>query len=159
MTDNDGDNSSDITLVGSFQKNDQEAVCVGVNQWHNTDYFFIRIFAPVLGTDDLVPTKKGISLEYKYIDEILDGVKKLGEIMGGDQVVKTISKNDKQEVRISSSTYRETPLLNIRVYMRFNDSAEFSPTAKGISIRTEQYPLLLDVVSKLHKHIMDTMAK
>lgn len=157
MADDDG--GGQITLVGSFQKNDQEAVCVGVNQWHGIDYFFIRIFAPVLGTDDLVPTKKGVSLEYKYIDEVFDGVKKLGEIMGGDQVVKTISKNDKQEVRISSSTYRETPLLNIRVYMRFTENSDFSPTAKGISIRTEQYPLLLDVVSKLHKHVTDALAK
>jgi hypothetical protein len=157
MTDNDG--GGEITLVGSFQKNAQEAVCVGVNQWKGTDYFFIRIFAPVLGTDDLVPTKKGINLEYRFIDEVLDGVKKLGEIMGGDQVVKTISKSDKQEIRICSSTYREMPLLNIRVYMKFNDNADFSPTAKGISIRTEQYPLLLDVVNKLHKHVTGELAK
>lgn len=147
------DASSEMTLVGSFQKNQQEAVCAGVNEWHGKDYFFLRIFAPVLGSEDLVPTKKGISLEYQHIDDLLDGVKKLGEVMGGDQVVKTILKNETQEIRIATCTFRDMSLLEIRTYMKFNNQPSFSPTSKGIAIQSSQYPLLLEVVDKLHKHI------
>lgn len=153
MNTSNDDSSSELTLVGSFQKNQQEAVCAGVNEWHGKDYFFLRIFAPVLGSEELVPTKKGISLEYQHIDDLLDGVKKLGEVMGGDQVVKTIPKNDNQEIRIATSSFKGMSLLEIRTYMKFNNQPTFSPTAKGVSIQSSQYPLLLEVVSKLHKHI------
>lgn len=145
--------SSEITLIGSFQKSHYEAICAGVNEWHDRKYFFLRTFSPVVGSEVLVPTKKGISLDYKYIEDLLDGVKKLGEIMGGDQIVKTIRKNDGQEIRFSSSTYQGQSLLDIRLYVQSDDKDKFIPTKKGLSIRTEQYPLLLDIVQKLYEYV------
>ncbi len=145
--------AGDFVLVGSFPKNKQEAVCAGVGEWKGQKYFFLRVFTPVIDSEDLVPTKKGINMELHFIDDLLDGVKKLGEIMGGDQDVKTIQKSENQLVKIGSSTYQGMSLLNIRTYMKYNNSNEFSPTAKGVSIRTEQYPLLLELVEKLHKYL------
>ncbi len=144
---------SQITLVGSFQKNQLEAVCAGVNEWRGKNYFFLRIFTPVIGSEELVPTKKGVSLEYKYIDDFLDGVKKLGEIMGGDQVVKTIKKGQNQEIRICSSSYQGQSLLDIRLYIQPDGKSNLIATRKGLSIRTEQFPLLFEVVQNLHKYV------
>jgi len=149
----DENGSSEITLIGSFQKSHYEAICAGVNEWHGRSYFFLRTFSPVVGSEDLVPTKKGISLAFEYIDDLLDGVEKLGEIMGGDQVVKIIRKNDGQEIRFCSSTYQGQSLLDIRLYVQSENQDNFIPTKKGLSIKTEQYPLLLEVVQRLHEYV------
>lgn len=148
--DNDG---SEMTLVGSFQKNMGEVVCVGVSQWKGKDYFFLRIFVQAVGSDDMIPTKKGINLEYQHIDDVYEGVKELGQVMGIDQVVKVINKGENQEIRIGTSEYKGQTLLNIRLYQRYNKEDEFQPTQRGISVRTALYPVLLEVVEKLHAYV------
>ena len=153
MNPTDENADSEITLVGSFQKNMQEVVCVGVNQWKGKDYFFLRIFVPAVGSEDMIPTIKGVNLEYQYIDDLYEGVKELGQVMGFDQVVKVINKAENQEIRIGTSEYKGNSLLNIRLYQKYNKESDFQPTPRGISIQSMQYPLLLEVVEKLHAFV------
>ena len=149
---------TEITILGSFPKNNREAVCAGVNRWRGEDYFFLRVFVPSLSSEDLVPTKEGVNLLHDQFIEFYDGILKLGEVMGGDQVVKSIEKDLNQQVRIGYNLYKDIPLVYIRIFRRYNAGSEFSATKQGISIRSVQYPLLLEAVTKI-KDYLDSLSK
>lgn len=148
------DKSGDITLVGSFQKNNQEVVCAGVQPWQGKDYFFLRVFIPVIGSEELTPTPKGINLPYGFIEEFTQGVRNFAEVMGGDQVVKTITKGENKEIRFSISSFKGQSLLDIREFIKPKGDGEPFATKKGISIRTEQYPILIEIIEKLYKYVI-----
>ena len=77
------------------------------------------------------------------------GVKALGEVMGGEQVVAVIPKNATQEIRISFRIYKDNPLVDIRTFMKFKGNEDFTPTKKGVTLKVEQFPYLLEAVNKL----------
>ena len=150
MAENEGGN---ITLIGSFQKNNQEVVCAGVQSWQGKDYFFLRVFIPMIDSEELTPTPKGINLPYCFIDEFTQGVRNFAEVMGGDQIVKTITKGKNKEIHFSTSTFKGQSLLDIREFIKPKGDGDPFATKKGISIRTEQYPILLEIIEKLYTFV------
>lgn len=153
------DEEGTITLLGSFQKNNQEVVCAGVNTWQGKYYFFLRVFVPIVGSEELTPTQKGVNLPYVFIDEFSQGVRNFGEVMGGDQVVKTIIKGDNREIRFSTNTYKGQSLIDIREFIIPKEGGKAFATKKGISIRTEQFPILIEIVEKLSFFVKSELKK
>jgi len=93
----------------------------------------------------------GISMPIEKFNELLQGVRALGYVMGSDKVVAKIIKNNKQEVWIGFNTYKGIPLIYIRTFSAFGSGTEFKPTKQGVSMKVEQYTYLLEAVEKLGK--------
>jgi hypothetical protein len=133
-----------------FTKSSREAVGVCVTEYRGQPRIDIRVYQPVIGEEGVTPTKKGISLGLEFYEELLEGVRKLGDVMGRDKVVARIQKSQKELIQISVTTFRDNTRIDIRSYMQFDpNSTEWKPTKRGISLPVELYSDLLDAVESL----------
>ena len=57
-------------------------------------------------------------------------------------------KNSRESVRASLTTFQGHPLADIRIYVEGSEGEEI-PTKKGISVKVEQLPQLLEAVQAL----------
>ena len=146
--------SSDADNRILFSKSAQEAIGVGLNEWKGKLRIDIRTFVPVIGEEGLMPTPKGISLDVDQFPELLQAVQDLGEVMTNDKLVARISKNPTQEIRVGVNTFRNMPLIYIRTFTRKDENTEdWTPTKKGISIKVDLYPRLLEAIESLGDQI------
>ena len=65
-----------------------------------------------------------------------------------DRVVYAFPKNAREDVRVSLSSYKGRPLIDLRVFYR-DGAGEMRPTPKGVSIARELLPELEAAVSAL----------
>ncbi|MBL8079268.1 MAG: transcriptional coactivator p15/PC4 family protein [Anaerolineales bacterium] len=137
------------TIIAQFPKNNREMICVGRSEFQGKQLVFVRTYAAGLEDEELVPTPSGVSLAAELTNELVQGVQALKDALKTEGVVAKIKKNSKQEVWIGMSIFKERPLIYIRTYAVWGDDPEFKPTKKGISVSTELYPQLLEVVQKL----------
>lgn len=137
------------TIIAQFPKNNREMICVGRSEFQGKQLVFVRTYAAGLEDEELVPTPSGVSLAAELTNELVQGVQALKDALTTKSVVAKIKKNSKQEVWIGMSIFKERPLIYIRTYAVWGDDPEFKPTKKGISVSTELYPQLLEVVQKL----------
>ncbi len=141
---------SDEDFVSLFAKSTTEMIGTVVTEWKGKPRFDIRIYVQAVGEDNLVPTQKGLSLEFEYYPMLLIGVRALGEVMGNNKLVATIPKSKREEVRIGVNLYMGNPLIYMRTFLLFNATdTEWKPTQKGISLRVDLYPKLLEAVEAL----------
>jgi hypothetical protein len=141
------DEEGENVIVASFPKNNREVICVGVSEYKGKNLIFVRAFSPTLD-HELVPTRDGISLAMEKCDELVQGVRALGDVMSSDKVVARIKKNSIQEVWIGTNTFKDIPLIFIRIYAAYGGE-EFKPTKQGVSMRVDLFPKLLEAVEKL----------
>lgn len=137
------------TIIAQFPKNNREMICVGRSEFQGKQLVFVRTYAAGLEDEELVPTPSGVSLAAELTNELVQGAQALKDTLTTESVVAKIKKNSKQEVWIGMSIFKERPLIYIRTYAVWGDDPEFKPTKKGISVSTELYPQLLEVVQKL----------
>ncbi|PKN85022.1 MAG: hypothetical protein CVU46_12390 [Chloroflexi bacterium HGW-Chloroflexi-8] len=139
-------------IVAKFEKNAQEMICVGVNQWQEKWRCFIRVYYP--GTEkseDWLPTKKGISLDLVHFPELQSAIYDLGTDLETEREVAVINKGAAQEIRINLSSFKKIKLINIRTYVKID--SEWNPTQKGVSLKPDLFPALCDGIEKLAKMI------
>ena len=74
----------------------------------------------------------------------MKAVRDLAEVMAPEKVVARIAKSTKEEIWIGVSTYRGTRLIYVRSFVNMNEEEEWRPTQKGVSMRVELYPHLLE---------------
>ncbi len=73
-----------------------------------------------------------------------------------NEVVYEFEKNATEKVQIQLSSYKGSDLIDIRVYYDTDsDEAEWRPTRKGISIRVDLLPELLEGLQRAHKKLQD----
>lgn len=68
--------------------------------------------------------------------------------MSDPQIVARFAKNTMEDVVVALDTFRNVPLIDVRVHASFSTpGAERKPTKKGISLKRE---LLPDLIEALH---------
>jgi hypothetical protein len=144
-------------IVASFPKNNREAICVGISEYKGRTYLFIRAYVPSL-SGDLTPTRDGISLGIEKSDELINGIKELENVMSSEKLVAQIKKNNREEIRIGLTIYKENPLIQIRTYAAYGDVAEFTATKKGVAMSVNLLPQLLESIDKLEVAIASLKA-
>ena len=142
------ENSSDSLVI--FRKNAREAVGVACTEWRGQLRVDVRIYAQAIGEDDLVPTRKGISIPPDIFPAVLEAVRKLGEVMARERLIARIPRNHNTEIRIGVNEFRGQRLIYLRLFLREDSQGEetWKPTQKGVSLRVDLYPRLLDALEK-----------
>jgi hypothetical protein len=59
-----------------------------------------------------------------------------------------IKKNSVDEVRVTLSEYRGRHLLDLRIFTELDNSDEKVPTKRGVNLRVEQLPELLQALEQ-----------
>lgn len=67
-----------------------------------------------------------------------------------DRVVHTFAKNAREDVRVTFSSYKGRPLIDLRVFYR-DAAGEMRPTPKGLAIARELLPELETAVAALRR--------
>ena len=57
-------------------------------------------------------------------------------------VIAQIPKNSREEYRVTSETFKGTPLVHFRVWY-LADDGEFAPSHKGVAIHPDQLPEII----------------
>lgn len=60
-----------------------------------------------------------------------------------------VEKNSREDVRIAIDEFRGTQIVDVRVFASFNgDAEERSPTKKGVSLKVERLPALIEALAQ-----------
>ncbi len=62
--------------------------------------------------------------------------------------VAVIGKNQREEVRVVLDTFKGAQLIDMRVFTAFTSSNIMMPTKKGLSLRVETLPDLIDALTQ-----------
>jgi len=138
-----------------FKKNAREAVGVACTEWKGESRVDLRIYVQAIGEEELVPTKKGISIPLELFPEVLEGVRRLGDVMSSDKVVAVISRSVNSQIRVGANTFHGHHLVYVRLFNREEPSEpeSWKATNKGVSIRVDLYPRLLKALEDAMKMI------
>ncbi len=142
------DEENKSIVVASFPKSEREAICVGTSEYKGKHLVFIRAYVPAL-SGELIPTPKGISLAVEKCSELVAGVRALKEAGSAEKEVARIKKNEKEEIRIEVSIFKDMPLIQIRTYALYGENTEFKATQKGVAMNVNLLPQLLEAIEKL----------
>jgi len=146
------------SIVLEYPKNNREIIRIGRSEFKSQDLMFIRTYFAD-HNNDLIATKKGISLHVKKFKELLVGIRALEEVLGTEELVARIAKNSSEEIRIRSTNYQGQGRIDIRTYTNYFKEYEYTPTRKGISFNTSLYPLLLEGIVKLGEEVTKKHSK
>ena len=73
--------SDETKIVAQIEKNSREKVYIGLNQWKDQWYLFVRTYVPSAEEPETwIPTKKGISVAVSTYPVLQDAIEQLGEI-------------------------------------------------------------------------------
>jgi len=143
-------------FAAKFLKNENELVTFGMNRWQEKWRCFIRIYYPdPEKTQEWLPTKKGISLTTAQFPALQEALVSLGEDLLTDRIVGVLAKNESQEIRISLGKFKNIKLIDIRTFIKID--GEFRATQKGISLKTELYPQLMEGVEQMAGMISESV--
>ena len=142
-------------IVASFRKSANEVVCIGLNEWRGETWIFVRIYVPSVDYEGaFIRTKKGVSLPAERYPELREAIENLGDVFSPETVVAALPKSDGAEVRVGFNEYKGHRLIYVRTFLRPSDGAEeWIPTRKGVSLKVDQYPRLLDGIRALGERL------
>jgi hypothetical protein len=67
-----------------------------------------------------------------------------------DRVLRTLTKNSREQIRISLSDFHGRQVIDIRVYYQ-GPNGEWLPGKKGLAFTSEKLPLFLDALQETIK--------
>lgn len=142
-------------IVERFRKSANEIVCIGLNEWLGEPRIFVRIYVASVDYEGaFIRTKKGISLPASRYPELRDAVERLGEVFRPETVVAALPKGDNSEIRVGFNEYKGQRLIFLRTFIRPADGGTgWIPTRKGVSLKVELYPRLLDGIRALGERL------
>lgn len=142
-------------IVASFRKSAQEVVCIGLNEWRGETWIFVRIYVPSVDYEGaFIRTKKGVSLRAGRYLELKEAIEDLGNVFSPETVVAMLPKGERSQVRVGFNEYKGQRLIYVRNFVRLSqDDEEWTPTKKGVSVRVDQYPRLLEGIRALGERL------
>lgn len=144
--------AEETRVIKEIKKNSRETVYIGLNQWKEQWYLFIRTYAPSPETEEeWIPTKKGISLPVAAYPVLAEAIRALGEDLTTVREAAVIEKSRTQDIRIGINEYKGMQLIYIRTFMELE--GEKRPTQKGVSLKAEFYGELAEAVTALGEAI------
>ena len=64
----------DNQLVYQFSRNQNESVCISIREYKQRKYIDLRVFYRPEGSDELRPTRKGITIGLQHFTELKKGM-------------------------------------------------------------------------------------
>jgi hypothetical protein len=62
-------------------------------------------------------------------------------------IIETLEKNQVEKVVVSLDEFRGHPLIDVRVYAAYSGQGEARPTRKGVSLKIEHLPALIEALT------------
>lgn len=63
-------------------------------------------------------------------------------------LIGVVEKNRSEDVRVAISTWSGKPMIDVRQFAGFNGASERSATKKGIGLRIDRLPELIEVLTQ-----------
>lgn len=68
-----------------------------------------------------------------------------------NKVIGAINKSDVAEVRVTTTKFKDRPVLDIRVWFIPNGGDEFVPSRKGVTVDLNKVPDLVKILERIGK--------
>ena len=73
--------------VSTFKKNKFQEVRVGVREFKGNDLVDIRTWTMTQGSDDMVPTAKGVSINVHLLPELLSALNEVEKVLKASKMI------------------------------------------------------------------------
>ncbi len=73
--------------VKVFKKNKFQEIRVGIREFKGNDLIDIRTWTQTQGTDDMVPTTKGVSLNVSLVGELKESILEVEKILKENKMI------------------------------------------------------------------------
>lgn len=74
--------------IYTFQKNKFQEIRVGIREFKGNDLIDIRTWTLTQGTDEMVPTAKGVSISIALLDELKKSIAEAEKILKENKMIK-----------------------------------------------------------------------
>src|SRR5438034_11411561 len=93
-------------IVGGFLKNDREMIAGEIGEFQGRRYVHIRTFVPSAAEEgEWIRTGKGVAIPVEKFAELRAAVTKLWDALGTDELIATIAKSQREEVRVGLNEF------------------------------------------------------
>ena len=73
--------------IATFKKNKFQEIRVGVREFKGNDLVDIRTWTMTQGSDDMVPTAKGVSINVQIFKDLKDALLKVEEVLVENRLI------------------------------------------------------------------------
>lgn len=73
--------------ISSFKKNKFQEIRVGIREFKNNDLIDIRTWTMTQGTEEMVPTAKGISINVHLLPELKKALSEIEDILKKNEMI------------------------------------------------------------------------
>ncbi len=73
--------------IATFKKNKFQEIRVGVREFKGNDLVDIRTWTMTQGSDDMVPTAKGVSINVQIFKDLKDALVKVEEVLVENRLI------------------------------------------------------------------------
>ena len=73
--------------IATFKKNKFQEIRVGVREFKGNDLVDIRTWTMTQGSDDMVPTAKGVSINVSIFKDLKDALAKVEEVLVENRMI------------------------------------------------------------------------
>ncbi len=73
--------------IATFKKNKFQEIRVGVREFKGNDLVDIRTWTMTQGSDDMVPTAKGVSINVQIFKDLKDALAKVEEVLVENRLI------------------------------------------------------------------------
>ena len=74
--------------VRVFKKNKFQEIRVGIREFKGNDLIDIRTWTLTQGTEDMVPTTKGVSMNINLLPELMTSLEQVGKVLRDNGMLK-----------------------------------------------------------------------
>ena len=147
----------EIEPIYVFKAGANKAIGFSLSPWQNELRVDIREYVQGMETNELIRTKKGISMPVALFPGLANGVKEIATVMATDKTICRIEKSKREEIWVAVNRYKGHQLINIRTYAFSKESGDWGPTQKGVSMGMHLLPELEHGISLLEEEIKNSI--
>jgi hypothetical protein len=140
------DEGTPARIIEGFPKNPTEVVVGEINEWKGRRLAHIRTMRAAVEEGGWV-RGPGVAIDADRVGEILDGVRKLRDVVALDKVVAEIPL-EKEAILIGVQPFKGNQYAYIRRFYRSKEG-EWAPTKRGVNVRTEFIDELIELVERV----------
>ena len=136
-------------VVDAFPKSRTEMLVGSVEPYEGEIYAHLRIAIPDATQEgEWVRTRKGVTVQIDEFQKVLKALKKLDSVAASRAIGGRIPKGKNMEVRVYLEPFKGDVYCHVRTIYLKDDKP-----GKGIAVKAELLPKLIDLATKIQKAI------
>ena len=132
-------------IIAKIRKNTREDIWITRGPYRGKDTVHVRIY--YRDTLGVFATRKGIAISATDVSKLVTSINRALDGDVSEQQPAVIAKTARERVHVYAAEFMAQPLIQLRIYFYSEEDASWKPSPKGVAIKPDLIPLLIDALN------------